>query len=889
MAIATSPTNFHDSIRNMFTSSSGANSTGSIAYQIESLVGGGRKSQEQQQRQNTLVLKMMTEQTRLLKKIADSSGGGLASGISTIDDLLDIFAHGKGKFRGLARRLKSVVKLPVLAMGMLVGGVTDAFGVIAAAGKNILKPLVGLKNLINASGMFKVFGKLTPLLKVFPKLLGKLFIPITIIMGIVDAFSGWSNASEYLGKLNVSFGDKAASAIGTLVNGLLLGIPNWLLEQFGGTNLQKLMMHAKDGIWRGITALGSGLGTITEGAFNWISKQVSDIRQYLPTPGQVADMAWAAFDSVKTAVWDGLTYIGTSIRDGFYDFFKNMGDAIKEWWKNPFGPVPNMFNGISSGSTSQTPGAQIGRMFRPQQQSAPVLSGGGASPTNISFRAPNSPYDIPATQSEYDSGGAGGGWRPGMGASAPDSYYGGGGVGAPSGGPTVAATGKPTAPRTVPQDASDFKPGMNYADISTVLVNKLKQDFGVTEEQAYGVIGNFGHETDGFRANQEYNPLGGGRGGFGLAMWTGPRRKAFEAWAAQNGLDPADRNIQYQWFKKEVTTGEYAGVMDKVKQTGNRYESADVFQRSYEKAGVVNQPSRNRYADMAANGYTGPMQSPVMVNGDVPGVTMSNQNSKRSDDIQPQLKANVRDTVTQALGADYKVDVYSGGQSATSNGRTGSNRHNDGHAGDVRITRPDGSPLSDEEAAKVSQLYLAKGYGSVGLRMSGGGIHFDDFTKDKLGPGQSNIWNYNKDGGYFPADLQSQVARGLTGERPAGLRYTDAEMAAMKNKGSVGAAGLPSGPGLGALVKEHQQPPSTLPAASAGSGGGALPTYDSLMPKNAPAQAELAPVQNPQTGGVSADSNGNKNGPFASGDLRVKDVPSTDEWKMMFVNGSAVT
>jgi hypothetical protein len=48
---------------------------------------------------------------------------------------------------------------------------------------------------------------------------------------------------------------------------------------------------------------------------------------------------------------------------------------------------------------------------------------------------------------------------------------------------------------------------------------------------AAAILGNIGHECDGFRHLQEIHPVAG-RGGLGWCQWTGPRRRAFEAWCS---------------------------------------------------------------------------------------------------------------------------------------------------------------------------------------------------------------------------------------------------------------------------------------------------------------------------------------------------------------------
>lgn len=67
------------------------------------------------------------------------------------------------------------------------------------------------------------------------------------------------------------------------------------------------------------------------------------------------------------------------------------------------------------------------------------------------------------------------------------------------------------------------------ADTPGRLMGDLSRDLGLTSYQAAGIVGNFSVETGGFRHQQELNPtVAGSRGGYGMAQWTGPRRRALE-------------------------------------------------------------------------------------------------------------------------------------------------------------------------------------------------------------------------------------------------------------------------------------------------------------------------------------------------------------------------
>ncbi len=79
----------------------------------------------------------------------------------------------------------------------------------------------------------------------------------------------------------------------------------------------------------------------------------------------------------------------------------------------------------------------------------------------------------------------------------------------------------------------------SFAQRGGWLVNRLAADFDLTLEQAAGIVGNLGFESNRLKTMQEQAPIGG-RGGWGWGQWTASRRVAFERWAAAHNLPPAE-------------------------------------------------------------------------------------------------------------------------------------------------------------------------------------------------------------------------------------------------------------------------------------------------------------------------------------------------------------
>jgi hypothetical protein len=115
----------------------------------------------------------------------------------------------------------------------------------------------------------------------------------------------------------------------------------------------------------------------------------------------------------------------------------------------------------------------------------------------------------------------------------------------------------------------------------------------------------------------EANPIvPGSRGGFGLYQLTGPRRKAYEAWAGQNGRELADPNAQMDFMMKELGSTENA-AWQKISAAPDRGTAA---------AAVVNyflRPSEKYRAQREAK-YLGGAPMPADMQADGAGRTDRN-------------------------------------------------------------------------------------------------------------------------------------------------------------------------------------------------------------------------------------------------------------------------
>jgi hypothetical protein len=152
----------------------------------------------------------------------------------------------------------------------------------------------------------------------------------------------------------------------------------------------------------------------------------------------------------------------------------------------------------------------------------------------------------------------------------------------------------------------------------------LMQKYGLTHEQAAGVVGNLGHESARFTAYHEGGQAAG-RGGVGWAQWTGSRRRDFEKWTKAHGLSPTSDEASWRF----LTEGdrETAGAMAAVKRTHSAAEAVRAFHDHFERSAdishgrIVKQVSWNSRLGLAhrAEGLNGRVDGPALA--DKPGTS----------------------------------------------------------------------------------------------------------------------------------------------------------------------------------------------------------------------------------------------------------------------------
>ena len=129
------------------------------------------------------------------------------------------------------------------------------------------------------------------------------------------------------------------------------------------------------------------------------------------------------------------------------------------------------------------------------------------------------------------------------------------------------------------------------------IMSKLLCDFPIGVDDAAAILGNLGHECLGFTAMQEFKPVvAGSKGGWGWPQWTGPRRRAFEAYCKRTGKDPAsdDANYAYLFIELKGIEGSEKAAIPKTMAAKGLDAKVIAFELAFLRAGVKHYSSRQQ-------------------------------------------------------------------------------------------------------------------------------------------------------------------------------------------------------------------------------------------------------------------------------------------------------
>lgn len=123
---------------------------------------------------------------------------------------------------------------------------------------------------------------------------------------------------------------------------------------------------------------------------------------------------------------------------------------------------------------------------------------------------------------------------------------------------------------------------------------------GIPLHVARGMVANMIAESGLNPGINEIAPMvAGSRGGYGLNQWTGPRRRQFEAFAADRGVAPSDLNAQLDFTVWELrNTEKRAG--DRLMSAPDEVAAATIYSNDFLRPGIPHLDRRISEAERLA-------------------------------------------------------------------------------------------------------------------------------------------------------------------------------------------------------------------------------------------------------------------------------------------------
>lgn len=144
-----------------------------------------------------------------------------------------------------------------------------------------------------------------------------------------------------------------------------------------------------------------------------------------------------------------------------------------------------------------------------------------------------------------------------------------------------------------------------FASMSLKIMKDLMAHYKLLDYQAAAFPGNMGVECGGFRMLQEVRPVvAGSQGGYGFCQWTGPRRRAYFAWAQATNLQPNSYEANMGFLFHELD-GDYKRVINLVRGTHTVDSATEVVMRVYLAPGIPHLDARVAYARRALTNFRG--------------------------------------------------------------------------------------------------------------------------------------------------------------------------------------------------------------------------------------------------------------------------------------------
>lgn len=205
----------------------------------------------------------------------------------------------------------------------------------------------------------------------------------------------------------------------------------------------------------------------------------------------------------------------------------------------------------------------------------------------------------------------------------------------------------------------------HFRAVAPLHMRQLLKDFpDLGDLDAAAIFGNAGHESKGLTDDQEDNPtVKGSRGGLNWMQWTGPRRRALEAFAKRNNFDPTGDKAAYLWLVKELK-GEEKGAIPAIRAAKTLRDKVVAFEKAFLRAGVKHYDSRLKWAKIALEEISKPAARPAEpATKPSTGPGAFPEKGARNNEVVAQVQRRLRELGYHEVGAvdgDFGESTESG-------------------------------------------------------------------------------------------------------------------------------------------------------------------------------------------------------------------------------------
>lgn len=345
--------------------------------------------------------KQLATEVRFLNKLTGGRLGKIFSPVTNFFRRIRIFFSRKGPF-GKVLKVFDKVKKVISGVGKSSGVLGKFFGFLKKVGgvvKKIFGPLT--------KGFKQGFGVVTKFAKVAGRLLGKVFLPITILMSVFDFVKGFMKGYKeegIIGGIKEGIIGVFEGLIGSVMR-MLAWIPSKIAELLGLDNLSAAIKSGVDKMLEGIKDAFRGYVDIVVGIFTLDGEKIK---------GGLSKV-WSGMTDFITGMFDPLVGL---VKDLFsMDFIEdlrdrfNIGDMMRRIFANVkiligdmFGWVPK-FGADAKAMKMEAQKDLVGLdmaqaqrdQAREQRQAGSVMSSTSTTTTN------NSPMTIVESPTDYSN------------------------------------------------------------------------------------------------------------------------------------------------------------------------------------------------------------------------------------------------------------------------------------------------------------------------------------------------------------------------------------------------------------------------------------------------------------------------------------------------------